>query len=155
MLLSIAPRDLAVLVDRKPERRVRPSTLARLLAARQKQPQRFGVERFLETLYAGYRLLAPRFDRAWTEESSGQGPVVPLAEIHETLTLMPGAARDYPLPEFARDVFLLDRQPDVRTRDGRSFTLPAATGTRGGRRLTVVDEQGGERVYVGLRFARP
>ncbi|MCC6920867.1 MAG: hypothetical protein IT548_16840 [Alphaproteobacteria bacterium] len=152
MLLGVSAKDLAVTIDRKPERRLRPSALVKLLAARQRQPQKFAVAQFLETLFAAYRLLAPRFDKAWTATSDGAGPVVPLAEIHETLTLLPGAARDYPLAEFTRDVHLLDRQPETRTRDGRRFTLPNSTGSKGGKRLTMADEQGGERVYVGLAF---
>jgi hypothetical protein len=152
MLLGVSPKELAVTIDRKPERRIRPSGLVRLLSARQRQPQRFGAGPFLETLLSTYRLLAPRLDKGRTPAAPGSGPVVPLVEIHDTLTLMPGTARDYPLAEFARDIHLLDRQPDTRTRDGRRFSLPSSTGSKGGRRLVVVDEEGGERIYVGLAF---
>jgi hypothetical protein len=154
MLLTVAAKDLALLINRKSERRVRPSALVKLLSARQKQPQKFAVAQFLETLFSVYRLLAPHYDRGWTPESSGQGPVVPLVEMHEALTLLPGAERDYPLVEFTRDVHLLDRQPDTRTNDGRRFSLPAATGTKSGKRLTMVDEHGGEHIYVGFALSQ-
>jgi hypothetical protein len=154
MLLAIAPRELAVLVDRKPERRVRPGALVQLLAARQKLPQRFTLAPFLEALYAAYALLAPRQASDWTPDLFGQGPVVPLLQVHETLTLLPGAAREYPLVEFTRDIHLLDRNPDARTKSGHGFTLPASTGAKGGKGLTMVDERGGERRYVGLAMRR-
>jgi hypothetical protein len=91
--------------------------------------------------------------RDWTPEVGGNGPVVPLIQIYELLTLLPGSEREYPKEEFARDIHLLDRQPDLRTKDGRRFALPAATGTKvTGQRLTVVDQQGAEKIYVGIRF---
>jgi hypothetical protein len=154
MLLGVAVKDLALTIDRKPERRLRPSVLVKLLAARQRQPQKFAAAQFLETLLSAYRLLAPRLDKIWTPAVTGSGPVVPLAEIYEALTLLPGAVRDYPVAEFTRDVHLLDRHPETRTKDARRFSLPNSTGSKGGRRLTMADEHGGERVYVGIAFHR-
>jgi hypothetical protein len=154
MLLAVAPKDLALLIDRKPERKVRPRPLVGLLAAREKQPQRFPLGPFLEALYASYRLLAPRQSRDWTPDLVGQGPVVPLLDVYETLTLLPGAAKDYALAEFTRDIHLLDRNPAARTKSGHGFTLPASTGAKGGKGLVMVDEHGGERRYVGIAMTR-
>jgi hypothetical protein len=153
MLLTLSGKDLAVMVDRKPERRLRPRELVRLLLARQKRPQRFNEQKLLETLFEAYCRLDRRMLRDWTPEVRGTGPVVPLVQIYELLTLLPGSEREYPKEEFARDIYLLDRQPDLRTKDGRRFALPAATGTKvAGQRLTVVDQQGVEKMYVGIRF---
>lgn len=153
MLLTLSGKDLAVMVDRKPERRLRPRELVRVLLARQKRPQRFNEQKLLETLFEGYCRLDRRMLRDWTPEVRGAGPVVPLIQIYELLTLLPGSEREYPKEEFARDIYLLDRQPDLRTKDGRRFALPAATGTKvAGQRLTVVDQQGVEKMYVGIRF---
>src|SRR4051794_32374290 len=91
MLLSLSPKEMAVLVDRKPERRVRPRELVKLLAARQKQPQRFNEQKLLETLYDAYGHLAVRASTDWTAQSTGPGPVVALADIYELLTLLPGS----------------------------------------------------------------
>jgi hypothetical protein len=152
MLLRIAAKDLAVIIDRKPERRIRPAVLVRLLAQRQKQPARMNVGALLETIASAYKLLAPRLDRGWTLATRGDGPSVPLIDIHEVLTLMPGAAREYPLAEFARDLHLLDRSPGTRTKDGRSFRFEASTGGKTLRRLTTVDQHGAERSYVAIRL---
>jgi hypothetical protein len=154
MLLRIAAKDLAVIIDRKPERRVRPAVLMRLLAQRQKQPPKMNVGALLETIASAYKLVAPRFDRDWTIDASGPGPSVPLIDIHEALTLMPGAAREYPLAEFARDLHLLDRSPGTRTKDGRSFRFEASTGGKTLRRLVTVDQHGVERSYVAIRLIR-
>jgi len=152
MLLRIAPKELAVIIDRKPERKVRPSALVRLLAERQKQPAKMNVAALLETIASAYMLLAPGLDRSWTPRTPGDGPSVPLIGIHEVLTLMPAMARDYPLAEFARDLHVLDRNPGTRTKDGRSFRLEGSTGAKTARRLTTVDEHGAERVYVAIRL---
>lgn len=153
MLLTLSTKEVAILIDRKPERRLRPQELVKMLMARQKRPQRLQEQKLLETLFEAYRRLGGRFLREWTPETRGNGPVVPLVAIYELLTLLPGSERDYPKEEFARDIHLLDRRPDLRTRDGRRFALPAATGTKaGGQRLAVIDQQGGEKAYVGIRF---
>ncbi len=153
MLLTLSGKDAAVMVDRKPEHRLRPIELVRVLLARQKRPQRFNEQKLLETLFDAYSRIGGQILRDWTPAMPGNGPVVPLLAIHELLTLLPGSEREYSKEEFARDIHLLDRKPDLRTKDGRRFALPASTGTKIVRqRLTVVDQAGNERIYVGIRF---
>jgi hypothetical protein len=148
LLLRVDPKEISVKVGKKVERRIRPSELARLLATAQKRPQRFREQQFLELLYRAWRRL-----NGVDRRESGTGPVVALADIHETLTLLPGA--DYPSEEFARDLLLLDRRPDLRTRDGCRFEFPASTLSKGGmKRVVVYDEQGKERAYIGVRFVK-
>jgi len=153
MLLTLSDKDSAVVIDRKPERRVRPGELVKLLAARQKRPQRANTQKFLETLFDAYRILAPQVRKEWTLDFPGLGPVVELLKIYELLTLLPGSQRDYTKEEFARDIHLLDQQPEICTKDCRSFALPASTGTKNTKlRITVIDQLGWERIYVGIRF---
>jgi hypothetical protein len=148
LLLRIEPKDAALRIGRKLERRIRPSSLARILADSQKRPQRFTAAQFLELLFKTYRRLV---DADWRKRKLG--PVVSVAELHETLTLMPGS--DYPIEEFARDLLLLDRQPDLRTKSGCRFEFPKSTVSKGGmRRVVAYDEQGGEHLYVGIRFVK-
>ena len=83
----------------------------------------------------------------------GAGPAISLAQIHDLLTLLPGT--DYPIEEFGRDLLLLDRQPDLRTKDGASFEFPGATLSKGTmKRIGVYDEQGLERLYIAIRFLK-
>lgn len=148
LLLRIEPRESAVKIGRRLERRIRPSELARLLVRQQKRPQRFREEQFLELLYRTWRRLV---GAGW--QGNGRGPVVALSDIHDTLTLLPGA--DYPSEEFARDLLLVDRKPALRTRDGCRFELPASTLGKGRmKRIVVYDENGGEHTYIGLRFIK-
>ena len=148
LLLRIDSKETAVRIGKTVERAIRPSELARRLAALQKRPQRFREEQFLDLLYRAWRRLA-----AANSPAADSGPVVALADIHDTLTLLPGA--DYPIEEFARDLLLLDRKPDLRTRDGSRFEFPASTLSKGRmRRLVVYDEDGRERTYLGIRFVR-
>ncbi len=148
LLLRIDANEAAVRIGGKLERRIRPRELVRLLAGMQNRPQRFREDRFLELIYRAWRF---RVGPAW--QGIGVGPAAALADIHETLTLLPGT--DYPAEEFSRDLLLLDRRPELRTRDGCRFELPASTLSKGrAKRLVVYDEHGGEHTYVGLRFVK-
>jgi hypothetical protein len=149
LLMRIDSKEAAVKIGKTVERRIRPSELVRILTVAQKRPQQFREERFLELLYRTWRLLLPETNAP----AARSGPVISLAEIHETLTLFPGT--DYPIEEFTRDLLLLDRKPDLRTRDGSRFEFAASTLSKGQiRRLVVYDEEGGERTYVGVRFVK-
>jgi hypothetical protein len=146
LLLRLEPGQSAVRVGRKIERRIRPGELVRLLAAMQKSPQRFREEAFLDIVWRTYRRL---LGREWSGKEPGR--VVPLADIHDTLTLLPGG--DYPREEFARDLLLLDRRPGLTTRGGERFEFPHGTTTKGVKPLVVYDEKGAQRTYYGVRFA--
>jgi len=145
LILRVEANQSAVRVGRKIERRVRPSELVRLLAKEQKRPQRFREEAFLDLVWRTYRRLV---GREWN--GTDPGGVVALTEIHDTLTLLPDA--DYPREEFARDLLLLDRRPDLRARSGDRFEFPRGTTTKGIKPLIVYDEQGAQRAYYGIRF---
>jgi hypothetical protein len=146
LLLRLDPKERALRIGKKRERRARPKELARLLTKAQKRPQRFDQRRFLELLYGAYlKLNGP--------VGQGVGRVVPLADLYDLLTFFPDT--DYPIEEFARDLLLLDRKPDLRTHDDCRFELPASTGSKGrARRIVVYDEEGRERLYVGIRFVK-
>ena len=145
LLLQIDPGQSAVRVANKLERRIRPSELVRILAKAQKSPQRFREQAFLDLLWRAYRRL---IGRDWNGADAGR--VIALSDIHETLTLFPGA--DYPAAEFARDLLLLDRQPDLRIKSGERFEFPHGTTTKGIKPLVVYDERGAQRTYYGVRF---
>jgi hypothetical protein len=67
--------------------------------------------------------------------------------------LLPGS--DYPIEEFARDLLLLDRRPELRTQDGASFEFSGSTLSKGGmKRVVIFDENGLERVYIAIRFVK-
>lgn len=150
LLSRIEPKELAVRIGKKLERRIRPGVLVRLLAESQKRPQRFREAQFLEVLYKIYQRLG---GSDWRKAERERGPVIRVTEIHDTLTLLPGS--DYSIEEFARDLLLLDRQPDLRTRDGCRFELPKSTGSKEtGRRVAVYDEEGHQHLYVGVRFVK-
>src|SRR5262249_26436284 len=79
-IVRLVPGDGAVEIDRRRERRLRPSVLVGLLAARQAKPPKFRPEPFLESLAECYDLLVAR---------SGKQPetVVRLYDIWSVLTL--------------------------------------------------------------------
>jgi hypothetical protein len=140
-IVQVSPSDATVLIDKKKERRLRPSVLARLLADLQDRPPKFRPEAFLETLAAAYDLVAAR-----------PGATVKLAAVYNVLTLLPGASRDYTRPEFARDLYLLDQSGVTVTKNGRVLSLPASALTRSAGVLTTVTKRGQVKVYAGIAF---
>ena len=152
LALRLEPRAQAVRIGRKLERRIRPSVLARHLRALQQRPNRFNARSFLDRLFRAYVVLAAARDADWQPARPGDGPLVPLADIHDLLTLMPAAAADYPLEEFLVDLLQLDRQPDARTGRGHRFELGGSTGTKGAKRLSAFDETGAQHDYYAIRF---
>ncbi len=149
-LLRIVPNERAVAVDRKRERRIRPSVLVNLLKDLQGKPPRFRPEAFLTALFEAYsRIVAERGN-----DLLQLAPVVPLIDIYSLLTLLPGQAREYSRQEFARDVYLLHRGGVDTTKSGARVSFPISRGVRG-KTLTVIDETGEQRRYYGIRFTQP
>jgi len=152
LALRLEQRAQGVRIGRRLERRIRPSFLARHLRDLQQRPNRFNARQFLDRLLRAYTALAGSRDSAWQPNRPGEGPLVPLADLHDLLTVLPAAASDYPLEEFLLDLLRLDRQPDARTGRGHRFELGGSTGTKGAKRLSAYDETGAQHDYYAIRF---
>jgi hypothetical protein len=143
-ILRIAASDRAVKINRKKVQAIRPSALVRRLKAAQSVKTR-SSEAFLEVLHRAYRLLV----------GNEYGKTITLTSIYEALTMLPGSAANYDQTDFVRDLFLLDRSAVKRTKSGAAYSLPASTGTKGGRNLFFLVAPDGENVtYYGIRFAQ-
>ena len=149
LALRVDRGEVAVRVGKKAERGIRPSALAKLLAAIQKRPLRFSEQRFLDLLHKTYERMA---GREWQTGRQAHGPVIPLADIHAVLTLLPGS--DYSIEEFGRDLLLLDRKPDLRTREGHRLAFAGSAMARVRSPIKVYDESGREQSYLGISFAK-
>lgn len=144
-LIKVLPGDAAVEIDRRRERRLRPSVLVDLLASAQARPPRFRPAPFLESLEAAYDLVLAR-------EGRPEGAVLRLVEAWGVLTLLPGQQRDYTKPEFARDLYLLDSSGVTTTKSSRTLRWQASSGTRGSGTLTTVAQTGQQQRYWGISF---
>lgn len=141
-LLKLLPGDGALEIDRRREKRLRPSVVVGALAAAQQRPPRFKAETFLESLAGAYALL--------TTDGTG---VQRLVDVWDVLTLLPGQAKDYTKPEFARDLYLLDQSGVTSTKAGRTLRWHGSSGTRGGGVLTTVAKTGQQQRYWGVSFS--
>lgn len=144
-IIRVLPGDAAIEIDRRREKRLRPSVVVDRLAAAQSRPPRFRPEPFLESLEAAYRLVVAR-------EAKRVDAVVRVTEIWGVLTLLPSQSRDYTRPEFARDLYLLDQSGVTTTRAGLVLRWHASTGTRGTGSLTTVARTGQQQRYWGISF---
>lgn len=150
--LRLDARTQGVRIGRKLEKRIRPSFIAAQLKLLQQRPERFNARQFLDRLYSLYESKARAEDPDWRPGTSGQGPLVSLADLYDLLTLLPAAGADYPLEEFVADLLRLDRQPDAADSHGHRFELSGSTGRKGGKRLTLFDEAGQQHDYFAIRF---
>jgi hypothetical protein len=141
-LLRVLPSELSVQIDKKKDKRLRPSALAEYLKIIQNKPVRFKQDAFLECLYAAYLKLATKPQE-----------VISLLDIYKLLTLLPGQTKEYTYQEFARDIYLLDRSGKNKTKDGMSLRLPASTGTKTSKStMRVITSEGHEVKYYGISF---
>lgn len=140
-VVRILHAERAVRVDRKKVSAIRPSRLVSMLKANQTKKPRFAPERFLETLFRAYRLVAGK---------DGMGKTVPLSAIYEAITLLPGASSEYDKSDFGRDMFLLDRSGQTRTRSGARLALP---GTGRNVFVSFVSPEGETVSYYGISFS--
>jgi hypothetical protein len=137
--------DAALEIDRKRERRLRPSVVAEHLKKLQQKQPRFRAEQFLDSLHRAYRL-------ALAEKGREEGATVRLLDLYAILTVLPGQAREYSKSEFARDLYLLEESGVEQTRDGMQVRFPAATGTKTGGTLATVTRDGELKTYFGIAF---
>src|SRR6266536_1480171 len=112
-LVRVLPDQAALEIDRRRERRLRPSVVVDLLGAAQGRGPRFRPEPFLDSLRGAYELVVAR-------QGKKADAVVRLIDVWTVLTLLPGQSREYTKPEFARDLYLLDQSGVTATsRSGR------------------------------------
>jgi hypothetical protein len=145
-LIKVLPNDAAVEIDRRWEKRLRPSVLVGLLAAAQARPPRFRPQPFLESLASAYDLVRSR-------QQQREGSVVRLVDVWTVLTLLPGQQRDYTRPEFARDLYLLDSSGVDTLKTGRRLRWHASSGTRDSGTLVTVAKTGQQQRYWGISFS--
>lgn len=145
-IVRILAGDLALEVDRRRVRNLRPSVVVEQLAKAQQAGPRFRPDPFLASLLAGYDLVVAR-------QGKSAGAVVRLLDVYGVLTLLPGQSRDYTKPEFARDLYLLDQSGlTVAGATGRRLRWAASSGTRQAGVLSTVAKSGQQQRYWGIAF---
>lgn len=147
-IVRVLPGDLALEIDRKRARGIRPSAVIDQLGKAQRAGPRFKAAPFLASLVGAYDLVVAGQDKAI-------GAVVRLLDLYGVLTLLPGQTRDYTKAEFARDLYLLDQSGSVEAPAGRRLRWAASSGTRQAGVLTTVTKSGQQQRYWGIAFDAP
>ncbi|MHB0981308.1 MAG: hypothetical protein ACYC5Q_14780 [Thermoleophilia bacterium] len=147
-LVKVDAAKRCVLIDRKPYRGVRPSSLVAHLKSVQARPPRFKASQFLESLYAAW-------DHARHLHASGRQPgtVVRVDHLYAALTIAVGSSKEYSKPEFGRDLYLLEQSGERTTRKGARVHFGRSTGTKTpSGMITVVGEDGRRVDYTSIGF---
>jgi hypothetical protein len=145
-IVRVLAGELALEVDRRRVRGLRPSVVVAQLQRAQNAGPRFRPEPFLASLLGAYDLVVGK-------QGKEPGAVVRLVDVYGVLTLLPGQGREYTKPEFTRDLYLLDQSgvTEVGTA-GRRLRFAASTGTRLAGVLTTVARNGQQQRYWGVAF---
>ncbi|MFH1767154.1 MAG: hypothetical protein ABH826_03610 [Patescibacteria group bacterium] len=150
VFIRVLPNDRAVLINKVSDKKIRPSILINHLKELQKRPSRFNPNAFIEALYIAYQKVVHLKLKGPLES----GRVVPLMDIYELFTLLPGQSKEYSKHEFARDIYLLHSSGVTSTKTGSRVSFPASTGTKStGKLLSIIDEHGAEKRYYGISFS--
>jgi len=142
-IVRVLPGDLALEIDRKRARGIRPSVVIAQLGKAQRAGPRFKPAPFLASLVGAYDLVV-------AGQGKPPGAVVRLLEVYNALTLLPGQSRDYTRAEFARDLYLLDQSGETAGPGGRRLRWAASSGTRQAGVLTTVAMSGQQQRYWGI-----
>ncbi len=149
-LIRVLPNDRAVVIDKARERRLRPAVLVRHLQELQNRPVRFKSEAFLESLHDAYSTAV----KTRGKERRDTAALVPLVEIYNLLTLLPGQAKEYARQEFARDLYLLDQSGVTAVRNGAVVSFHAARGNEAASKvIPIITKDGQAKIYYGISFA--
>ncbi len=145
-IVRVLAGELALEIDRRRARGIRPSVVVEQLRRAQQAGPRAKAAPFLASLLGAYDLVVAR-------QRKPSGAVVRLLDVYGVLTLLPGQTREYSKAEFARDLYLLD-QSGVREvgTSGRRLRWAASTGTRQSGMLTTVAVTGQQQRYWGVAF---
>ena len=154
-LVRISPTERAVLIDKKLERRIRPSLLATRLKNLQQKPPSFKAEAFLESLFKAYLKAMAISHNMKALQEEAIGPSIFLVDIYELLTMLPGQAREYSRQEFAHDIYLLHRSDRNCTRSGAEIGFSLFTGRgKPSKVLAAIDEAGERKPYYAIYFTQ-
>ena len=154
-LIRVSPSDRAVLIDKKRERRIRPSVLAARLKNLQQKPPSFKTDAFLETLLKAYLKAVAIRHNMKALQGDAAGPSILLMDIYELLTMLPGQERDYTKQEFTHDIYLLHRSGKTRTRSGAEIGFSLYTGRgKASKALMMIDEEGAPLSYYAISFTQ-
>ena len=148
--MSVLAAGRSVRIDKKQVSTIRPSHLVSLLLKNQDKPARFNSRTFLESLHSAYKMLA-RGRSTTGQPERAPAPAVPLANIYEAFTLMPGQSREYSRTDFARDLYRLDTDGPKETRSGEQ--LHFHTGRQSN--ITFVAPDGRPLTYYNVVFTEP
>ncbi len=144
-IVRVLPGELALEIDRRRARGLRPSVVVDQLGRAQRAGPRFRAAPFHASLVGAYDLVV-------AGQGKPPGTVVRLVDVYAALTLLPGQSREYTKAEFARDLYLLDQSGSKESGSGRRLRWAASSGTRGAGVLTTVTRNGQQQRYWGIAF---
>jgi len=147
VLLQLEPELSAIRIEKRLEPNIRPEVLAAQLKKIQSREPKSRPDRFIEALFEAYEFArAKRRLDAYID--------IPLTQIYQVLTLLPGVDKDYTILDFTRDIYFLDLSGLNETKKGFHMDLTASTVSRerSAKILKFVTRDGYEKEFAAIKF---
>jgi hypothetical protein len=134
---------LALQLGKQRSAAIRPSVVVQTLAKKRAyQMPRNVAQRLVDSV-----------ERAFLLATGGQvNRGVPIRDIYQYLTLLPGVAAEYTELDFVADLYAIERAAVMESTSHRKLSLPASTSTTGRNVIRITTEEGEERLYSSIRF---
>ena len=150
-VVRVMAGERAVQINRRQSSAIRPTRIVDALRNLQTRKSSFRPNQFLQSLHDAYLILTQGRQRDALKLGE-LGQVVPLRQIYDLFTGLPGAKREYSLLDFARDIYSLQTS-GVREVRGARVSFPASTGTRRATgTISFVGPNGEQVIYYGIQF---
>jgi len=148
VLVRLEPNQMGVRIDKKLYQRLNPAYIVKILSKLQTKGSSGNPARFIEALFEAYNYLRAKKGPKSPDD-------LPLKEIYEILTILPGVQQTYSEIDFIRDIYFLDGSDIKNTRSGHRIFLPASTSSRQSKSVyRFVTREGVEKVYAHIKFTK-
>jgi len=147
VLIHLEPDLSAIRIEKRLEPNIRPEVLVAQLKKLQSREPKSRPDRFIEALFEAYELVrAKRRLDAYID--------IPLTQVYQILTLLPGTDKEYTILDFTRDIYFLDLSGITTTKKGFEMGLPASTVSRerSTKILKFVTRDGYEKEFAAIKF---
>jgi len=139
------PDKLAIQYGKKTSAAIRPSAVVSHLAKMR--------ERRTPTSTTRARKLVDAIERAFqTITGNRYNRSVPIRDIYQLLTPLPGQSAEYTEYDFVQELYFLQRAGVLESSSGRRLSFPASTGTTGRSVIRIATEEGEERPFSSVKF---
>ena len=154
--LTITPKESCLLIGKKKVYTLRPSHVIAFIKTMQSKKGPFNQRKLIDILYKCHSLAGKQICSTGNFGAYSPNMNIPITDIYDILTIMPGSTKEYSAFDFAKDIHELTNNQSILTSDGHRLKCrEASAGSRGKTKsITLVTKDGHEMRYTYLSFVK-